>query len=664
MGQDNEIIMNVHICGLDMKDKNNYESQMTILNKLFPKIDMKRTGTGYMLRYNNKLKWNAFIYTDKNTQNFKLVNETIKKEINKFNDKNKDEKLNGMKKFAYKNHMILLFVSDNDSDIRLYKEFTKDQTIDDLNDNYPLMLFVFKDINRENLYYRDYFFDFSYITCLNLSSISYIKNKEKSTREELIAVYLQSLLYNNYDSYFTERGHKIIDQVDPLSNTPMTGIYLPIILVGTPGVGKSTFINILNGGRISKASSSDNPVTSKSAIYDVRIPGNETEIQLDNKELKQEAFIRFIDTPGFDLEKDIDIALNEIKRIFKEFKDGKERIPVVLYFMNESGRNSSKDEKKCKKKFEILKALKNNNGKIIFVVTHFKKGKRWKKHGTFIQDLKENGLKDLIEKDESNIIKCELVGDNAYGIKEIFKKIYGYLNLIEDNNFNQTKEVYTQSLIEEIKKRPTFDEKLAYIKTKTKLFNEFQSKEDVITFGRKKANAYIASMTLASSAAGSIPIPFADVSIVMNILGATIIKIGKAYGYVWKKISKDDLFSIYKGELYQKKNCIEKDNNNLIEFFKVIGEIFAKGIMTVFLLNVDDVIKSFYGVGTLLGVIVGAAADAGIIYKYSTNAKNYFESKCKEDDGTIFFCTRCSEYEIIFRKFKQFENYDLIYPTE
>jgi hypothetical protein len=119
MGQDNEIIMNVHICGLDMKDKNNYESQMKILNKLFPKIVMKRKGTSYIVRYNNKLKWNAFIYTDKNTQDFKLVNETIKKEINKFNGKNKDEKLNGMKNFAYKNHMILLFVSDNDSDIRL-----------------------------------------------------------------------------------------------------------------------------------------------------------------------------------------------------------------------------------------------------------------------------------------------------------------------------------------------------------------------------------------------------------------------------------------------------------------------------------------------------------------------------------------------------------------
>ena len=665
MGQSNNVVMNVHICGLDLKDKNNYESQKKILNLLFPSIDTKRSGVNYCFKYNNKLMWNAFLYTDKNTQNFKLVNETILTEINRYNEQSVKEKEKAMKNFAFKNHMIVLFVNDNDSDIKLCEEFSKDDTIDKLNDNYPLLLFIFKDINRENLYYRDYFFDYSYIRCINLNSITYVEeNKGKSSKEDLIALYLQSLLYNNYDSYFTERGHKIIDEIDPLSNKPMDGIYLPIILVGTPGVGKSTFINILNGSRISKASSSDNPVTSKSAIYDVRIPGKETEIPINNKNLRQEAFIRFIDTPGFDLEKDVENALNEINRIFKEFKDGKERIPVILYFMNKSGRNASKDEKKTKKRFEILQVLKKNNGKIIFVITHFPKNSRWQKHGTFMQDLKEHGLKDLIEEDESNIIKCDLVGDNAYGVKEIFKKIYRYLNLIEDKDHNQTEEIYTDSLIEEIKKKSSFEEKLAYIKSKTKLFNEFQSREDILAYGKKKANILMGTMSLAAAGAGSIPIPFVDVGIVLNILGATIIGIGKAYGYVWKKISKNDLISIYRGELYQKKNDIEKDNNDIIEVLKIIGEIFAKGFMTLILLNIDDVIKSIWGIGTLIGMAVGAAADAGIIANYAYKAKNYFESKCKEDDGTIFFCTRCAEYEVIFRKFKQFENFDLIYPQE
>ena len=403
MGQENSMVMNIHICGLDLNDKNNYESQKKIINILFPTTDTNRSGFNYIFKYNKKLRWNAFIYTDNNTQNFKLINKTIQEEINKFNDKSKEEKDKAMKKFAFKNHMILLFVSDNNSDINLCEEFEKDETIDKLNENFPLLLFIFKDVDRDNIYYLDKFFDFSYIRCVNLNSITYIEeNKGKSSKEELIALYLQSLLYNNYDSYFTERGHKIIDEIDPLSNTPKIGIYLPIILVGTPGVGKSTFINILNGGRISKASSSDNPVTSKSAYYDVKIPGNESNIELDNKDLRQDAFIRFIDTPGFDLEKDVEIALNEIKKIFQVFKEGKERIPVVLYFMNNSGRNATKDEKKNTKRFEILKVLKNNNGKIIFVITHFPKNTRWKKHGSFIQDLTEHGLDDLIEKDKSS----------------------------------------------------------------------------------------------------------------------------------------------------------------------------------------------------------------------------------------------------------------------
>ena len=44
--------------------------------------------------------------------------------------------------------------------------------------------------------------------------------------------------------------------------------------------------------------------------------------------------------------------------------------------------------------------------------------------------------------------------------------------------------------------------------------------------------------------------------------------------------------------------------------------------------------------------------------------KKYFESKCLTDDGTIFFTTRCSEYEVIFNKFEQFKKFELIYPSE
>lgn len=376
---------------------------------------------------------------------------------------------------------------------------------------------------------------------------------------------------------------------------------------------------------------------------------------------QQEAFIRFIDTPGFDLEKDLDEVIKEMKKIFKDFQEGKERIPVILYFMNPVGRNSTRNEKKQKKMIEILKFMKENNAKVIFVITHISKRGTWQKKNSFIQSLKENKLENLIEKDSSNIIKCELVGENAYGIKEIFKKIYEYINFIEG-----TDKLYGQSLIEEIKKRKTFDEKLKFIKTKTSLFNEFQTKEDIITYGNKKSNTLIASMSLIAAGAGAIPVPFADASIVMSILASSIIKIGKYFGYVWKKISRDDLISIYKGELYKEKENEKKNENDFgkKEALKVIGEIFGKGIIMAIALNIDDVIKTLWGVGTVIGMAVGAVLDSGIILQYTRYAKKYFESKCKEDDGTLFFCTRCSEYEVIFRKFKNFENYEINYPMQ
>ena len=43
------------------------------------------------------------------------------------------------------------------------------------------------------------------------------------------------------------------------------------------------------------------------------------------------------------------------------------------------------------------------------------------------------------------------------------------------------------------------------------------------------------TMSLAAAASGAIPIPFADVTIVLNILGGTIIKIGQIYVYVFGK---------------------------------------------------------------------------------------------------------------------------------
>ena len=658
--------MNIHICGLNTNDQAVYDSEIKILDKLFPEKDEKKSNENYKVKYCKKPKWNAYIYSRFNTKNFQLISEIIINQTNSCNGekaKNKTQE----EKNELKNHMILFFVNDNDSDISLCNEFSNEEIKGELVNNFPLMLFLYKDIERSNTYYKDYIFDFSYINCLNLSSINIQNNNIE--KEEYIAIFLKKLLYNNYDSYFTERGRKIVDEVDIFSNKQKLGIYLPIILVGSPGVGKSTFINILNGSRISKASSSDDPITSKSAYYDVKIPGNgDNEVLMVDEGIIQEAYIRFVDTPGFDLEKDIKIALDEIKRIFNDFKEGKEKVPVILFFMNPFGRNSTKDEGKKKEIFKILKLIKDNKAKIIFVITHIPKNGKWQKEYSFIKSLKEQGIEDLVENDKSNIIKCDLIGENAYGIKEIFDKIHTYLNVIVDENNKPTGKIYTQSFINDIKDIPNFDEKLQYIKSKTSLFDHFETKEDIIAYGNKRSTILIYSMTGLAAAAGASPIPFTDIAAVLSIQAGTIIKIGKNYGYILKTISKNDLVSIYKGELYNPNQIqIQNQDNlhmNIEDIIKLIGETIFKGAVMMIAVNIDDILKCFWGIGTIVGSALGVIIDGGIIYKYSNNAKKYYESKCRADDGTIFFTTRCAEYEIIFRQFELFKNFDLIYPSE
>ena len=176
-------------------------------------------------------------------------------------------------------------------------------------------------------------------------------------------------------------------------------------------------------------------------------------------------------------------------------------------------------------------------------------------------------------------------------------------------------------------------------------------------------------MIALASVSGMNPIPFTDIAVVSSIQTTTIIKIGKYYGYVWKTISKNDLIAIYRGELYKANN---QQNQNQVqsnltkeEIVKLVLETFKiKEFLMILALSVDVALKGIWGIGTIPGMILGAIIDGGIIFKYSNNAKKYFESKCLTDDGTIFFTTRCSEYEVIFNKFEQFKKFELIYPSE
>ena len=449
----------------------------------------------------------------------------------------------------------------------------------------------------------------------------------------------------------------------------MTGIYLPVILIGNPGMGKSTFINVIAKERISKATSSVEPVTSKVSYYDIKIPCREdNNMGIDHNLLKEDAYFRFIDTPGFDQKKDVNIAIEEIDNIFKKFEEGKERIPVILYFL-QSGRSFGNEKDKKEKTLKLLRSLKTKKAKILFIITrcHEEEAEEWDQAPSFKEFLEENNLKKLVEDNDANILTCNLVGKSAFGLKRIFEKMHSYLNLVDG------KEVYNESLIKGITEKPNFDEKLQYIKEKTHLFNQFQSKEDIINYANKKSKTLIGSFSLMAGSSGAVPIPFFDVAIMITLIVTEIIKIASFYGYAWHKISKNDITAILNGEEY-----IQRDENNdeyadtdrvkesviptQVALFDIIKSLLLGSFLTAAGLVIDDGFKFIPVIGTILGCIVGSIVDFSMVILYGKRANDYFRAKCQADDGTLFFCIRCHEYEIIFKKMKEFREDYIIYP--
>ena len=639
--------MFVHICGMEEINNNNNISQTNIINLIFKNENKEKSTHDYTIRTSQNPKWDAFIYRQQ--RNFSMIKNTIKQNID-FAKKNK----------VYKNNMILCF-GDNGNDELLCKEFK--QTKSFFNENYPLILFVFNNTNKTNRDYSKIFFDITYLKCINLNDIS---SAEKEDSDKYKALYLLFLLKNHYDSYFNGKGDKTINEINPMTNSDTVGIYLPILLIGNPGTGKSTFINVIAGERISKATSSVEPVTTKAAFYDVKILGSEVEnndMEINNDLLKQEAYIRFIDTPGFDQSKDVTISINTVENIFNDFEKGKERIPIILYFLS-SGRNFGNEKDKKEKTLKLLRFLQKKKAKILFIVTRcIDDDEEWEQTPSFREFLEENKLEKLLDNDDPNILTCNLVGKHAFGVKKIFKKIYNLLNLLENN------EVYNESLIEGIKLRNSFDAKLQFIKQKTHLFDEFQTQEDILRYANIKSNALISTLSILAGFAGASPIPLTDLPIMVSLISTIIINIGSFYGYAWKRISKKDIISILKGELSVKENEEQyldtKNTSKVVEkvaLFDIIKKLLISSFITATGLVIDDAIKCIPVVGTVVGCLVGATIDASMIAYYGKKAKNYFESKCRNDDGTVFFCNRCYEYEIIFNKFKNFDNYDIIYP--
>ena len=347
-----------------------------------------------------------------------------------------------------------------------------------------------------------------------------------------------------------------------------------ILLAGQPGVGKSSFINMILGEKRCKEGKGK-PVTSKIVKY-----------------LHQKYPITLYDTPGFDSEKDVNRVMSLIEEIKRHLIDGKDQIHFILFLVNaETSRTLLANDIIFIKKLYELKI------DVFFVVTRS------------MSEAKGNSFKEVM---------ALTLKDELHQPVDSFKKIIFPIHLLnekEDKDMNTIHQFGISKLFDELYKK--YSTSKVYIKPVSKkdaenditsvdeskpdyweqvkkrlkhsiFFQHIVCLNDIFQYHVQKAVAIIASFTVAAAAIGASPIPIADWFIL------TPLQLGMAGA----------LAAIY---------GIFKTKEELMACIKSLGINFvASGIGR----GIGSLLKLIPGIGTVAGMAldstVSAVATAGL----------------------------------------------------
>ena len=445
-------------------------------------------------------------------------------------------------------------------------------------------------------------------TCLNMPQFAIITDKNigfQLTHSRYLQIIigstenledLQEKLFSymiERDGYYNERWDKCLVMSPNLILTTknISNAKLNILLIGISRCGKSTFINLFCNKMISLESPENESVTKNITEYPYYIKGS------DNNLIQ----INLTDTPGLiKTEKlnSIDSVKDLIDKKFKQCEDSKDDIHII-YFFSEPNSNLENNKNFFKYLIEINeKRLQKNKKKIpiIFIINHCRDAKTSSQ--AFETFLKNNHLSKLIENIEAenkgeNIdnsidsdnsdnkeieLKNNIIGVNLLSTinKACDFKAYGFDKIMKATNYflkrnNPLKKEYFDFLSEKLPiienynlafKNNTLDEKgkINFLKIKKEIKNIMVkiSEENVFMENCKDESDYIAEarfksnwITLTSCCigfgAGFIPIPFADMGLLLPLSFIMIKQIANTYGIYLEEIPKFDIFKLVLG---------------------------------------------------------------------------------------------------------------------
>lgn len=88
----------------------------------------------------------------------------------------------------------------------------------------------------------------------------------------------------------------------------------------------------------------------------------------------------------------------------------------------------------------------------------------------------------------------------------------------------------------------------------------------------------------------------------------------------------------------------------------------SSSLLTAGALLIDKGLKIILVIRLVLGAALRTICNCGLVIHFWRNVNKYYKIKCEADNGALFFCSRCYEYIVIFKKYKKFDSFNHIYP--
>ena len=408
--------------------------------------------------------------------------------------------------------------------------------------------------------------------------------------------------------YFNEKGNELIlpninFDSDKIGINQKKNHCFNFLIIGKPGTGKSTFINIMNGLKVAKEGTGNGKMTYNICKYTV----------------KSEENLILYDTPGFGLNDELQKVEKYINEEIISMKEIKEKFHCVIYMQLYSATRTFEDKEK-----NIIKTLLDLNIPFYFVLNFSSKPKEKKKK------KKGNDNKAVLEEEIKNNFpsKLELIkviclnlketgnNDGCFGLELLFKDLYNFyekyktdLKKLESFSGNMTM---------------TFD----LIKN-SPFFENMTSKDDIMENIKSRCKKEVIGFSAAAAAVGFIPIPFSDAPLLITIQGSMIIAIAAQFGISLKKAEVAEILK------------------NLSKSVGVGALVAGAGKV------IGSLIKIIPGIGTAVGGVISGSTAAVGTTTIGLAAISFFTPDFSDKNIYQFIYERAKSYNNTIDKFKE-----------